>query len=219
MTEMNQAAASRYLNEAAPYPSPDEEVTADALVRHLAVLLIRLDAQVVHNGHASPDAVGAVTATWATVRLLRAAIEHDPAVADDLAREICAAWGDGSSVPEFAWEWADGYGLDAARLFEAASNCRQLFEAAFNCREAATPAQKPRNDAQRLNVDQATERLTLAVDRWHRALNTEPHADSDTEIEYAHDLMKLAARELTRAVDAQHPDRQPAGWGGNRGGR
>lgn len=68
-------------------------------------------------------------------------------------------------------------------------------------------------------VDDATDRLTLAVARWHRALNAEPHADSDAEIEYAHDLMKLAARELTRAVDAQRPDRQPAGWGGDRGGR
>jgi hypothetical protein len=122
VTEMTeaQATAIRYLNEAAPYPGHDEDVTADKLVRHLTVLLIRLDARVMRNGRISPDAVGAATATWATVRLLRAAIENDPAGADGLARDICDAWGDGSSVPEFAWEWADGYGLDADRLVEAA---------------------------------------------------------------------------------------------------
>lgn len=77
-----------------------------------------------------------------------------------------------------------------------------------------TPAQY-RTDAAAAavpNVDQATDQLVAAVARWNSAVDGEPHAHSDAEIEYAHELMKLAARALTRATDAEHPDRQPVGW-------
>lgn len=62
------------------------------------------------------------------------------------------------------------------------------------------------------NVDQATEQLTQAVERWNRAVNADPSANSEAETEYAHDLVKLAAQRLVRAVNAQRPDRQPVGW-------
>lgn len=63
-----------------------------------------------------------------------------------------------------------------------------------------------------INVDEATGQLVSAVERWCRAVDADPSANYDAEVEYAHDLVKLSARELVRATDAQPADRQPVGW-------
>jgi hypothetical protein len=60
---------------------------------------------------------------------------------------------------------------------------------------------------------QASRRVTVAALRLLAAeLEEQEHAHSADEAQYAQELLALAARELTRAVDALPRSQQPVGW-------
>lgn len=63
-------------------------------------------------------------------------------------------------------------------------------------------------------VPTAQDKLIRAVLRSifadHYPEESNPHADAESE--YAAEQVAIAARDLTRAVDALDPDRQPIGW-------
>jgi hypothetical protein len=117
------------IDELAPYPKREEEVTAEGLARHLAAqcqwLLLRMD-EALHEVSRTTDrdrrddkhAVWSFTmqsfvAKWAVVYLLR---ELPSTEGDRLAREIWCAWNDGAHLGETVWEWLTEWGIDPDRL-------------------------------------------------------------------------------------------------------
>lgn len=115
-----------YIDDVAPYPKREEDVTAVALARHLAC---QVQADIARSlGHyyqGSGDRqgahdfgllVGRLTGRWGCLRLLRALIEHAPDHADEVAKQLWCDWNDGSSPPEFTWEWLTEYGIDPERV-------------------------------------------------------------------------------------------------------
>lgn len=62
------------------------------------------------------------------------------------------------------------------------------------------------------NLEEAVNRVIGAGERVSEARLAEPHAHSDDELDYSYDLLALAARELTRAVEALPKNRKPVGW-------
>lgn len=108
------------LDKFAPYPRSEDEVTADALARHVAVSAQRrrviIDRLMVDT---SPDAgarrmdqIGVLINEYGVVKLLRALVEHAPEEADGYAKRLWGAWHDGASVDEGLWEWLTEYGID-----------------------------------------------------------------------------------------------------------
>lgn len=59
---------------------------------------------------------------------------------------------------------------------------------------------------------QAENELIRTVLDLVRLDHSEPNANLDASLELAREEMALAARELTRAVDAAPPDQRPVGW-------
>lgn len=62
----------------------------------------------------------------------------------------------------------------------------------------------------------ARDRLLEAADRVRRSWDLVGDAWDDAEREYADEMLALAARALSRAVDAMPADEQPVGWGDDR---
>jgi hypothetical protein len=123
VTNTEQTDGISYLRQVAPYPTSEEDVTAEGLVKHLLTQVFLQDARVQERltaGEPILPVAAVVPGLWATARLLRAAIDTDSATADALARDIWDAWTDGGALTEWAWHWADSYGLDADRLVAAA---------------------------------------------------------------------------------------------------
>lgn len=68
-----------------------------------------------------------------------------------------------------------------------------------------------------LAYSEARERVLGAALRLMTArhvADNDPRADSDSEIEYAEEMLALAARDLAHATDALPPEQHPIGWGG-----
>jgi hypothetical protein len=120
------------VEELAPYPRREEDVTADGLARHLTTqcqwLLGRMD-DGLHEVSRTTDrdrradkhvvwsfTAQSFVAMWAVVHLLR---ELSPAEGDRLARSIWRAWNDGAHLEETVWEWLTEWGIDPARLRDA----------------------------------------------------------------------------------------------------
>lgn len=126
----------------APYPTSEDDVTADRLARHMAVAGFTASAQVFPTvyardaaegpGRANKDTAEAKAAQeihhltllntineYAIVHLLRALIEHAPDKADEVAKDLWGAWDDGGAVGEELGEWLTGYGIDPAAITTA----------------------------------------------------------------------------------------------------
>lgn len=97
----------------APYPTTSADATADNLAAHLAVAAQRLYRKNMDAADLDRTAMSLFVQEWGVVFLLREVQERaGTKVADDLARELCEAWNDGSHLGESLWEWLTEYGID-----------------------------------------------------------------------------------------------------------
>lgn len=67
-----------------------------------------------------------------------------------------------------------------------------------------------------VNAHENVMRAALRVLSAERGREDDPHFAA--ELDYAEELLALAARELTRATDALPEDEQPVGWREEEGG-
>lgn len=113
------------LDEFAPYPQTEDEVTAETLARSLTVQaqvnVHRMLTSVTGDGIAA--SANRVVDVFSTVKLLRAlqAVAPDN-VADQVARELWADLHDGTAVHERLGEWLTGYGIDPEAVNRAADD-------------------------------------------------------------------------------------------------
>lgn len=97
----------------APYPTAIEDVTADAMARHMAVQAQRSYVQFVGSSALSRDAMARFVYEWGVTFLLREFQERAGiTAADAVARDLWDAWNDGDSPGEFLYEWLTEYGID-----------------------------------------------------------------------------------------------------------
>lgn len=106
------------VDQAAPYPREEKDVTADALARHLAAAAQAAHARAMDPSMDEPTiaATYRMVDLFGLVRLLRALIEHAPAEADAVALDLWGAWEDGSSLAEWLYEWLTEYGIDGEAI-------------------------------------------------------------------------------------------------------
>lgn len=110
------------LNDLAPYPRRESEVTAESLARSLMV-------QAQANRHRmmydrTPD--GAVSGgnrlidVYGVVKLLKVLQTVAPDVADEVARDLWSDWEDGATVAEWLHAWLTSAGIDPEQVNAAA---------------------------------------------------------------------------------------------------
>lgn len=130
------------LNDFAPYPETETEVTAEALARHEAVHAFTLMREAsrlsnrmftVNAGTPGPSAaeIGqyAETAREAQARflvtlLLRAVAEHAPEAADEVARSVWRSQRGVDDRRDFLWHWLREYGIDVDEVEQATAERR-----------------------------------------------------------------------------------------------
>lgn len=117
-----------YINNVAPWPAHEHDVTATDLARHLACTIHSdLTGIAGHYYLAGPwgDRQGArdfallssrVAGHYGTLLLLRALIEAAPGRADEVATQLWHDWASAESVIEWIHEWLAGYGIDPGRV-------------------------------------------------------------------------------------------------------
>lgn len=116
------------INEFAPYPQSDEDVTADSIARSNAVsafarqaLIDELMNDTSRKGQRIyMSEIGTLVNQYGVVFLLRELAEVDPERADKAAKRLYGDWEDGGSVGEWLWEWLSGYGIDPGEVSRAA---------------------------------------------------------------------------------------------------
>lgn len=105
------------LDEIAPYPTSEEEVTAEAMIKHW-LAFAQMHQHRLHHILATDDprwmeSIGHITSYYGMARLLRELVKHAGVdVADAAARELWLDWEAGDSVGEWTWEWLVEYGID-----------------------------------------------------------------------------------------------------------
>ena len=124
------------LNKLAPYPTREQDVTADALARVMAVTGQGDNARIFptmyarDNAEGTPEFVamdlihamtmaGAVQ-SYTIVHLLRTLQEIAPDKADEVAKDVWNAWEDGGAIGEWLYEWLTEYGIDPAAVADIA---------------------------------------------------------------------------------------------------
>ncbi|TDD97593.1 hypothetical protein [Actinomadura rubrisoli] len=110
------------LNDLAPWPATEADVTAESLARYLAV---RAQAHQTHRKTASsPEgrewATSATVDMFGLVKLLRILQEVAPETADEAAKGLWSDWQDGAPVDEWLWSWLTEYGIDPEAVNRAA---------------------------------------------------------------------------------------------------
>jgi hypothetical protein len=124
------------LNEFAPYPQREEDVTADSIARNFAVLghanhRRRFEAE---DSNDRKDAVSNVVNMYGFVYLLREFAAVDKDRADAAVRDLWSAWDAGDSLGEWLWEWLkNDYGIDP----EAVSHVVEQMQAESQSKDAA----------------------------------------------------------------------------------
>lgn len=110
------------LNEIAPYPRSESEVTAESLARSLMV-------QAQANWHRmltaattaeSREATNRLVDVYGQVALLKALQAVAPETADEAARDLWADWEDGGAIGERLHGWLTAAGIDPERVNAAA---------------------------------------------------------------------------------------------------
>lgn len=118
------------LNDLAPLPSSEDEVTAENLLKHLTVRASASENETHTLAHkalgadASPEDVRRYTESFAllsarfgVVFLLRQIQQQSsPGWADEVARHLWSLWQDGGSIPEFLWDWLAESGIDPEQI-------------------------------------------------------------------------------------------------------
>jgi hypothetical protein len=111
------------IDELAPYPKREEDVTAEGLARYLAVQAqVRLGYLLWARGAGEPDPAmqalrtQAYCAEYGLARLLRFYAADHPTNAKVAAREIWRAWQAGDMTGEHLHRWLTEWGIDPDRL-------------------------------------------------------------------------------------------------------
>jgi len=124
------------LDALAPWPKREEDVTADALARHLAVSaqarIGQIDDLMQDGSEAGKrlymTTIGLFVNEYGMVRALRALIDvfvDAPVHADKVAQDLWRDWQDGGSIGEWLWHWlSEDYGIDPDEVTAAARQSR-----------------------------------------------------------------------------------------------
>ena len=131
------------LDEIAPYPEREEDVTAEAMAKHytaFAQMHHRRIALILHSDNSEwIKSIGFVTAHYGIVYLLRELEERAGAKqADEVAKRLWADWEDGSGLGERLWEWLTEYGVDPEAVNKVAAEIHAAEQA-----KAAQAEQSP----------------------------------------------------------------------------
>jgi hypothetical protein len=116
------------INEFAPYPQREEDVTADSIARSTAVSAFarqQLIDEYMHDNTARGKRlymteIGTLVNQYGVAYLLRELAEVDPERADKAAKRLHGDWEDGGSVAEWLWHWLSEYGIDPEQVNRAA---------------------------------------------------------------------------------------------------
>lgn len=114
------------LDDLAPWPATEDQVTAAAVLRHLTVAasVHEHDTHTLARNALTPgaaaedvaayvDAVRQLKARFGLVFLLRQIQQQSSQTwADDVARHLWSLWQDGGCIPEFLWDWLAEHGID-----------------------------------------------------------------------------------------------------------
>lgn len=111
------------LNDIAPYPRRESEVTAESLARSLMVQAQANRHRMIHDRTADGAVSGGnrLVDVYGVVKLLKALQTVAPAVADEVARDLWSDWEDGATVTEWLHAWLTSAGIDPERVNAAAS--------------------------------------------------------------------------------------------------
>lgn len=121
------------LDDFAPFPKTEEEVTAEGLARHLTAEAFLTGASTYGLGLAAlqpgatpeqvrayADAMARLTDQFSVVYLLRALGQYAPDKVEELARRLWETWRDGGVMPELLYDWLESYGIDPEQVEVAA---------------------------------------------------------------------------------------------------
>ncbi|MFI6594913.1 hypothetical protein ACIBHX_01625 [Nonomuraea sp. NPDC050536] len=116
------------LEEIAPYPKREEDVTAAVMAKHHTAFALMHQSMLI-DGHIKTDdrdryrtSVSHVVAYYGIAHLLREIQGRaGREAADAVARDLWLAWEDGGSIGEWLWEWAVGYGIDPEAVRKVAA--------------------------------------------------------------------------------------------------
>ena len=114
---------SNPLNDFAPYPTREQDVTATSLARNLTVVA-QLNWQRMLDTEKSDDtraATNLMVNLFGIVKVLKALQSVAPATADEVARDLWSDWEDGGAVGEWLHAWLRGFGIDPERVNATAS--------------------------------------------------------------------------------------------------
>ncbi|TYK45195.1 hypothetical protein [Actinomadura decatromicini] len=115
---------SNPLNDIAPYPRRESEVTAESLARSLMVQAQANRHRMVHGRDADDAVAGGnrLVDVYGLVKLLKVLQTVAPDAADQVARDLWRDWHDGAAV----WEWLDSWlraaGIAPERVDAAAAD-------------------------------------------------------------------------------------------------
>lgn len=112
------------LNDIAPWPETEDEVTADTLGRHLAVWAW---AHRTHRKTATTDtdrewATSETVNLFSVAKVLRALQVAAPETADEVAKDLWSDLFGGAAVDEWLHAWLTEYGIDPVRVDAAAAD-------------------------------------------------------------------------------------------------
>lgn len=138
------------LNDFAPYPRRVEDVTAESLVKALAVraharqrLVHEMDfGSTEQSRRAYAMTIGTIVSEYGVVELLTRLSRLDPEAADAAARDLWGDWEDGQAVAVGLWQYVAAYGIDPEQVSRVAEK-RRAEHAAKNAEtEQATAGQE-----------------------------------------------------------------------------
>ena len=123
------------LNDIAPLPKTEEDVTAERIARHLTAQAFLTGDSTFKAGRealapgAEPEklrayvnAITRLTDQFSTVFLLRALSEHAPDKVEEVALRLWECWQDGGVMPELLYDWLEAYGVDPDEFEKAAES-------------------------------------------------------------------------------------------------
>jgi hypothetical protein len=131
------------INEFAPYPKREEDVTADSVARSLTVSAFAR--QQLIDEYMQDDTprgrrlymseIGTFVNQFAVAFLIRELAEVNKERADKAAKRLWDDWEDGQSAAEWLWQWLGEYGIDPEQVNRVAAT--QARESVKKLKDAA----------------------------------------------------------------------------------
>jgi hypothetical protein len=115
---------SNPLNDLAPYPRRESEVTAESLTRSLMVQAQANWHRTLNAGPAAENhpATNRLIDVFGIVKLLKALQAIAPDTADEVARDLWSDWRDGAAMGEWLHAWLVDAGIAPERVDAAAAD-------------------------------------------------------------------------------------------------